>query len=120
VGRGNTKKPLKVSSGDLDYASFAENHRFQIPAGAHWKDVRQVTKNVEERYNQPCKELKKANPDQLFGVFGDASWTNKDRLSDETLINLIEHFSQHKLDLKHVPQDELGNAYEYLIKQFCR
>jgi type I restriction enzyme M protein len=40
-------------------------------------------------------------------------------LSDEILINLIEHFSQHKLSNKNVPDDQLGNAYEYLIKEFA-
>lgn len=110
---------LKESGGDLDYASFAENHRFQIPDSAHWKDVRQVTRNVGQALQKAMRSIEKANQEQLYGIFGDANWSNKDRLSDETLINLIEHFSQHKLDLKHVPQDELGNAYEYLIKQFA-
>jgi type I restriction enzyme M protein len=55
----------------------------------------------------------------LYGIFGDSSWTNKNRLSDETLTNLIEHYSQHKLNLKNVPDDQLGNAYEYLIKEFA-
>ena len=40
-------------------------------------------------------------------------------MPDETLKNLIEHFSQHDLGLTVVPEDELGNAYEYLIKQFA-
>ena len=31
---------LKDSDGDLEYAKFEENHRFQIPDGSHWKDVR--------------------------------------------------------------------------------
>jgi type I restriction enzyme M protein len=38
------------------------------------------------------EEFEKANPDMLYGVFGNASWTNKDRLSDETLTNLIEYY----------------------------
>lgn len=113
------EQALAESDGDLDYAAFAENHRFQIPEGCHWNDVRQVTRNVGQALTEAMRGIEKANPDQLFGIFGDASWTNKDRLSDETLINLIEHFSQHRLDLAHVPQDELGNAYEYLIKQFA-
>ena len=33
-----------------------------------------------------------ANPEKLYGIFGDAQWTNKDRLSDDTLKDLIEHF----------------------------
>jgi type I restriction enzyme M protein len=110
---------LKESKGDLDYASFAENHRFQVPEGAHWNDVREVTKNVGAALQKAMRETEKANPEQLFGIFGDANWTNKDRLSDEVLINLIEHFSQHKLDIANVEQDQLGNAYEYLIKEFA-
>jgi type I restriction enzyme M protein len=113
------EEALKESKGDLDFASFAENHRFQIPEGSHWNDVRQVTKNVGQALQNAMREIEKANPEQLFGIFGDASWTNKDRLSDETLSNLIEHFSKEKLNLQNVPQDELGNAYEYLIKQFA-
>ena len=62
---------------------------------------------------EAMREIEKANPETLFGIFGDASWTNKDRLSDATLTNLIEHFSQHQLNLKNVPDDQLGNAYEY-------
>lgn len=112
------EQALAESDGDLDYAAFAEQHRFQIPKGAHWQDVRQVTRNVGTALQRAMRDIEKANP-ELFGIFGDAGWTNKDRLSDETLINLVEHFSQHKLDIKHVPQDELGNAYEYLIKQFA-
>ena len=40
-------------------------------------------------------------------------------MPDATLKNLIEHFSKHTLSLARVPEDELGNAYEYLIKQFA-
>ena len=55
----------------------------------------------------------------LAGIFGDASWTNKDRLSDETLTNLIEHYSTEVLNSSNIPDDQLGNAYEYLIKEFA-
>lgn len=110
---------IAVEEGGEDYASFAENHRFQVPEGAHWNDVREVTKNVGSALQKAMRDIEKANPEQLFGIFGDANWTNKDRLSDETLINLIEHFSQHKLDIANVEQDQLGNAYEYLIKEFA-
>lgn len=113
------EEAMSESDGDLDYAGYAENHRFQLPEGCHWQDIRQTTRNIGQALQKAMRDIEKANPEQLYGIFGDATWTNKDRLSDETLINLIEHFSQHKLDLKHVPQDELGNAYEYLIKQFA-
>ncbi|MET0105768.1 MAG: class I SAM-dependent DNA methyltransferase [Sedimenticola sp.] len=110
---------LSESDGDLEYAAFAENHHFQIPEGAHWKDVRETTVNVGLALQNAMRAIEQANPDTLEGIFGDASWTNKDRLSDAMLTNLIEHFSQHNLNLSNVPDDKLGNAYEYLIKEFA-
>jgi len=110
---------LAESDGDIEFASFAENHHFLVPDGAHWKDVRETTVNVGLALQEAMRAIEKANPETLFGIFGDASWTNKDRLSDEILTNLIEHYSQHKLSLKNVPDDQLGNAYEYLIKEFA-
>jgi type I restriction enzyme M protein len=110
---------LSESDGDMEYASFAENHHFQIPEGAHWNDVREKTVNIGAALQEAMRAIEQANPDTLFGIFGDASWTNKDRLSDAILTNLIEHYSQHKLNLSNVPDDKLGNAYEYLIKEFA-
>jgi type I restriction enzyme M protein len=65
------------------------------------------------------RKIEKVNPEQLSGIFGDAPWTNKSRLSDETLRDLIEHFSSQTLSIARVPQDELGQGYEYLIKKFA-
>lgn len=110
---------LASSNDDLSYAQFAENHRFQIPAGAHWDDVRQSTKNVGAAIQKAMRAIETTNADLLDGIFGDAPWTNRERLPDETLKNLIEHFSTQTLSVANVPEDELGNAYEYLIKKFA-
>ena len=110
---------LKESGGDMKFAEFAENHRFQIPKGVHWKYARENTKNVGMAIEKAMRQIEKANPDTLFGIFGDAQWTNKDRLSDETIINLMEHFSSETLSIKNVPNDELGQGYEFLIKKFA-
>jgi type I restriction enzyme M protein len=110
---------LATSGGDNEYATFTENHRFQIPKESHWKKVREVTVNVGMAIQNAMRSIEQANPDTLTGIFGDATWTNKERLSDETLIDLIEHYSKHKLDLSNVPDDQLGDGYEYLIKQFA-
>ncbi|MCW2313704.1 type I restriction-modification system subunit M N-terminal domain-containing protein [Rhodoferax antarcticus] len=107
------------SGGDLSYAKFSENHRFQIPGGANWNDVRQTPKNVGAAIQRAMRAIESANPDMLDGIFGDAPWTNRERLPDETLKNLIEHFSTQTLSVANVPEDELGNAYEYLIKRFA-
>ncbi len=113
------EKALAESDGDMEYAAFAENHHFQIPEGARWQDVREVTVNIGQALQDAMRAIEQANPDTLQGIFGDASWTNKDRLSDSMLTNLIEHYSQHTLNLATVPDDKLGNAYEYLIKEFA-
>jgi type I restriction enzyme M protein len=105
--------------GDEQSASFPENHRFQIPKGAHWRDIRAITENVGIAIQRAMREIERANPDTLTEIFGDAPWTNKNRLSDETLRNLVEHFSSQRLSLSLVPQDELGQGYEYLIKKFA-
>ncbi|WP_313489124.1 type I restriction-modification system subunit M [Stutzerimonas nitrititolerans] len=110
---------LQESDGDLSYAEFAENHRFQIPTGAHWRDVRQVPMNVGMAIQKAMRDIEAANPELLDGIFGDAAWTNRERLPDETLKDLIEHFSTQTLSVANVPEDELGNAYEYLIKKFA-
>jgi len=110
---------LTESDGDIEYAAFAEHHHFVVPKGSHWNDVRETTVNIGGALQDAMRNIEKANPDTLYGIFGDASWTNKNRLSDETLINLVEHYSQHKLSLSNIPDDKLGNAYEYLIKEFA-
>lgn len=98
---------------------FAENHRFRIPEGSHWSDVREVTNNVGMALQHAMQSIERENPDVLYGIFGDASWTNKQRLSDAILIDLIEHFSTQKLSIANVPDDKLGDGYEYLIKKFA-
>lgn len=110
---------LAESGGDEAYAAFPEQHRFVIPDGAHWRDVRAAAKNVGKAIQTALRDIEAANPGKLDGIFGDAPWTNRDRLPDEMLKNLIEHFSTRVLDRKAVPEDELGNAYEFLIKKFA-
>ena len=110
---------LADSGGDVNYAKFADQHRFQIPEGAHWRDVRGVGRNVGQGLQNAMRAVEKANPKQLYGIFGDAQWTNKERLSDATMRDLVEHFSTLTLSVANVPEDELGQAYEYLIKKFA-
>ena len=65
------------------------------------------------------REIEKANQRTLYGIFGDAPWTNKERLSDELLIDLLDHFSRLPLANSDVDSDVLGQAYEYLIKKIA-
>src|SRR6476661_8191875 len=41
-----TQIALAESGGDEYFAAYPENHRFQIPREAHWREVRQVAADV--------------------------------------------------------------------------
>jgi type I restriction enzyme M protein len=110
---------LEESGGDKDYASLPEMHRFEISEGCHWLDVREKTTNVGQAIEHALRGIEQANQEFLYGIFGDAQWSNKNKLSDALLINLIEHFSQYDLANENVDPDMLGQAYEYLIKHFA-
>lgn len=79
---------LKESDGDEEYAMFPQNYRFQIPEDCHWEDVRAVATNVGQALQKAMRGIEKANPETLYGIFGDAAWTNKDRLPDSLLRDL--------------------------------
>ena len=110
---------LKEFDGDEESALFPENYGFQIPEDCHWADVRKVATNVGQALQTAMRGIEQANPHTLYGIFGDAQWTNKDRLSDALLRDLIEHFSQLSLGNSAAKADVLGQSYEYLIKKFA-
>ena len=89
---------------DAAYARATADDRFAIPEGAHWADVRSASRNVGRALLNAFRAIEAANPERLNGVFGNASWTDKAQMPDETLKNLIEHFSQHTLSLAKVPE----------------
>lgn len=113
------QQALEESDGDVEYASLPEFHRFEIPKGCHWTDVRETTTNVGLAIEKALRGIEQANQELLYGIFGDAQWSNKNKLSDRLLTDLIEHFSQYTLSNSLVEPDILGNAYEYLIKHFA-
>ena len=110
---------MAESDGDPEYAALPEFHRFEMPAECHWNDVREKTFNVGQSIEKAFRGIEQANQELLYGIFGDAQWSNKNKLSDRLLIDLIEHFSQYSLSNSLVDADILGQAYEYLIKHFA-
>jgi type I restriction enzyme M protein len=71
---------LAESGGDREYALFPENHRFQIPDGCHWQDIREKTSDIGQALQHAMREIERANQRTLYAIFGDAQWTNKERL----------------------------------------
>lgn len=113
---------LEESGGDEEFAAFPENHSFIIPEGCHWQDVRNTSKDVGTAIVKAMTGIERANPETLSGVFSsfdDANWTDKTKLDDERLKNLIEHMSKIKVGNKNYSADVMGDAYEYLIKKFA-
>lgn len=103
---------------DEEMAADPEEHRFHIPEGSFWKDVRNHATNIGEYLNSAFHAIEDANL-RLKGVFQDVDFNNKERFPDSTLELLLQHFDKYRLRKVDVEADMLGQAYEYLIAQFA-
>jgi type I restriction enzyme M protein len=103
---------------DVELAKGDMFHRIQIPSECHWSHVFEQTKDIGQALKDAFRGIELANA-HLYGIFGDASWTNKERLSDELLGTLLNHFNKVSLGVASVRDDDMGRAYEYLIKRFA-
>ena len=116
--RMSMRKPLPFQRGtksSLHYLSSIVLSFPNPPAGTRFVKPRPISVFLFKKRFGP---LRKSNQ-RLYGVFGDAQWTNKERLPDHLLSSLVEHFSKIPLGISAVTQDDLGAAYEYLIKKFA-
>ncbi len=117
-----TQEALEESDGDEEYASMPEQHRFIIPDGCHWEDVRSRNENLGAAIVGAMRSIELANPDTLYGVlsmFSAQKWTDKAALSDAKIRSLIEHLSTRHLGNKVYAADLMGDAYEILLKKFA-
>lgn len=104
---------------DLDDEIEADFHRFEMPQGTLWSETTTKIKNLGAEIAKTFQRIEKANPRSLAGVFGDASWGNKERLPESALLGLINAFNRIRLDPTTVSHDLLGAGYEYLLKNFA-
>ena len=105
--------------GDIDLGVFPELHRFKLPEGCHWRDVRETPASVGAALARAMRAIERANPHTLARVFGAADWGNREMLGDELLKDLIEGLSVVPLGNTAVGSDILGDAYEYLVGKFA-
>lgn len=96
----------------------ADYQPFTVPKGCHWDDVHGTALNIGSKLNTTLQRIEQANPD-LAGIFGDVNWGNKERLPESALVALLDAFHGITLDPVHVEGDLLGNAYEYLLREFA-
>ena len=117
-----TALAIKEYGDDIGDFDEDEIHTFIIPEGCHWKDVRTVSENVGLAIVNAMVGIERANPDTLGGLFSsfdDANWTDKSKLSDARLKDLVEHMSSLKVGNQDYSADVMGDAYEFLIKKFA-
>lgn len=100
-------------------AARKEIPRLSLPDDAHWDSIRNVPQDVGKAIQTAFQAVEKANPKMLRGIFGDGTWANKRRLPDRLLKDLIEHFSTLTLSVDNCPEDDLGRAFDYLIKKIA-
>ncbi len=95
------------------------NHRFQVPQDCRWSAIEEQAENIGPKLNEIFDKLTNANSPKLDKIFDDLDFAHKDKFPNETLQRLINHFSQYNFGDSYISSDLLGDAYEYLIKQFA-
>ncbi len=119
-----------VEEGGEEYADMMiQESPIQIPEDAHWQKVFNVTENIGQKLVDAFRQIELANPGKkiddrivggLEGIFGDKTiWTNKTKMPDSIIRNLLNSFNKLTLSLAACPADEMGTGYEYLIGQFA-
>ena len=112
-------KALEEFDGDKKLADLADNYRFVVPKGCCWEDLQAADENVGAALQKMLDRIQEANPETLAGIFGSANWADKEALPEHALEGVINVFDSLKLDPDSVSHDLLGNAYEYLLKNFA-
>ncbi|MDD2411961.1 MAG: type I restriction-modification system subunit M [Bacteroidales bacterium] len=104
---------------DKTIAGADYNHRFQVPKDCRWEAITEQAESIGQKLNDIFEKLANANSPKLDKIFDDLDFSNRDRFPNETLQRLINHFSQYNFGNTYISSDLLGDAYEYLIKQFA-
>jgi len=105
--------------GDETLAEADYNHRFQVPKDCKWSVIAETSENIGQKLNDIFDKITNVNSPKLDKIFDDLDFANKDRFPNETIQRLINHFSQYNFGSTYISSDLLGDAYEYLIKQFA-
>jgi type I restriction enzyme M protein len=112
-------KAIAEFGDDLDETIETDYHTFVLPEGSHWSDIRAVQENVGEALSKMFSAIEEANPARLAGIFGNVDWSDKDRLTDETLNRLVDKLSELDLSPDSISPDLLGEGYEFLLQKFA-
>ena len=108
-----------------------DEHEFFLPPETRWDAIVRESMNLGEVVNRAGAEIEEANAPRLDGVLRNTNWNDESKLGgpgsrDRIISSLLRHFDALDLsDANLVPEGEqgavnvLGDAYEYLIRQFA-
>jgi type I restriction enzyme M protein len=111
---------------DLEIAdSDPDEHEFFVPKDCRWQALVTAPMGLGEVLNRASIEIEAANTPRLDGILRATNWNDDSRLGtpanrERIIRSLLVHFSDLNLrDDNLEKMDVLGDAYEYLIKQFA-
>lgn len=95
------------------------DNTFYIPEKARWSNLKDLKHDIGSQLNKATQAIEENNP-SLEGVLVSIDFNIKKKLGDKKLQDLLHHFTKYRLRNEDFESaDLLGDAYEYLIKQFA-
>lgn len=103
----------------LDDPSIYE--AFYIPVQARWDKLRDLNLNIGPELDKAFKAIEdEPKNSELIGVLTTVNYNDKERVPDKKLSQLLLIFDGMNLSNEYLEsEDILGDAYQYLIKQFA-
>ncbi len=94
---------------------------FYVPEQARWEKLRNLNLNIGPELDKAFKAIEdEPKNSELIGVLTTVNYNDKERVPDKKLSQLLLIFDSMNLANANIEsEDILGNAYEYLIKQFA-
>lgn len=94
---------------------------FYVPEQARWDKLKNLNLNIGPELDKAFKAIEdEPKNSELIGVLTTVNYNDKERVPDKKLNQLLLIFDSMNLSNECIEsEDILGNAYEYLIKQFA-
>lgn len=94
---------------------------FYIPEQARWDKLKNLNLNIGPELDKAFKAVEdEPKNSELIGVLTTVNYNDKERVPDKKLSQLLLIFDSMNLSNEHLDsEDILGDAYQYLIKQFA-
>lgn len=94
---------------------------FYIPEQARWDKLKNLNLNIGPELDKAFKAIEdEPKNSELIGVLTTVNYNDKERVPDKKLSQLLLIFDGMNLSNEYLEsEDILGDAYQYLIKQFA-